>query len=285
VVVFNKSHSGSRLLAALLQEAGVFMGAHLNDSRDSLDLLRLVEHLVGHFYPDYGPLWRGTGPETHELARVARDVFATHLEGLGPDSGRPWGWKLCETGYILPVIDRLFPRARYIHLIRDGRDVAFSNHRGPDSDFWRKIYFNTDRVRVYVGRRCTAAEYRRRPYAYNALHWVNSVMVGRAFGAMLRERYMEVRYEDLCSDFDRAADRVLRFVGIADPRPAIARLAPSVTTRSVGKSRRATARQMEQILAVAKPLLLSLGYLGEDPERPEPPLSRSWWRRMFNPRT
>jgi hypothetical protein len=39
VVVFNKSHSGSRLLAGLIAEAGIFMGAHQNESNDSWDIL------------------------------------------------------------------------------------------------------------------------------------------------------------------------------------------------------------------------------------------------------
>ena len=31
VIVFNKSHSGSRMLAQLLDGAGIAMGAHLNE--------------------------------------------------------------------------------------------------------------------------------------------------------------------------------------------------------------------------------------------------------------
>ncbi|MCC6355880.1 MAG: sulfotransferase [Verrucomicrobiae bacterium] len=283
VVVFNKSHSGSRFLAQLLQEGGVFMGAHLNESRDSLDVLRLVEHVVERHYPDFGALWCGDGAAAREVVRIARETFASHLDGLPPESDRPWGWKLCETGYILPVIDRLFPKARYVHLIRDGRDVAFCNHRGPDSPFWRKIYFNTDRIRTWGGRRCTAPEYRRRPHVYNALHWANSVMVGRAFGSMLRERYLEIRYEDLCADFASAAPRVLRFAGIANPGPAIARLASVAKTSSIGKFQRATPAQMDEILAIAKPALLSLGYLREDPAQPARPSRRGWLGRLFTP--
>lgn len=284
IIVFNKSHSGSRLMARLLQEAGIFMGAHLNESRDSLDVLRLVEHLVERYYPDYASLWHEPGPAAAEVARTARDVFNSHLEGLGREQDRPWGWKLCETAYILPVLDRLFPRARHIHLIRDGRDVAFCDHRGPDSSFWRKIYFNTDRIRFWRDRPCTATQYRRRPHVYNAIHWANSVMVGRAFGAMLRERYLEIRYEDLCADFGRTAQRALRFAGIADPSPAIARLAPSVGTKSIGKFKQAAPEQMDEILAVAKPMLLALGYLPEDPGPMARPRSRGWLRTLFKPR-
>ena len=53
IVFFNKSRSGSRLLARLIEASGVFMGANQNDSKDSLDVLKLVENLVTRCYPDY----------------------------------------------------------------------------------------------------------------------------------------------------------------------------------------------------------------------------------------
>ncbi len=51
IIVFNKSHSGSRVLARLLEAAGVFMGSHLNESYDSLDIFQLVEYLVTALLP------------------------------------------------------------------------------------------------------------------------------------------------------------------------------------------------------------------------------------------
>ena len=195
IVVFNKSHSGSRLLARLIAEAGVFMGAHQNESNDSWDVLKLVEYLVSEYYPDYGPLWDVNRPPDRTLPGLIRDVFASHTEGLPPNAA--WGWKLCETAYILPVLDFLFPDARYIHLIRDGRDVAFTDHRAPNRPFWKKIYFNTDGIMAWRGLKFHGRDYARRSHVYNAMHWANSVAVGRAYGAMLRDRYREVRYEDL----------------------------------------------------------------------------------------
>ena len=69
---------------------------------------------------------------------------------------------------------------RVIHLVRDGRDVAFSDHRGPDNAFWRRIHFDTDRIATWRGLRLTGPAYRRRPHLYNAAHWSNAVRVARA---------------------------------------------------------------------------------------------------------
>ncbi|HPA17695.1 MAG TPA: sulfotransferase [Verrucomicrobiae bacterium] len=284
IVVYNKSHSGSRLLANLLEASGIFLGANLNESRDSLDILRLVESLVGQYYPDYGPLWKNPR-DGGELADLARSAFDAHLEGCWP--GQPWGWKLCETAYVLPVIDRIFPDAKYIHLIRDGRDVAFCDHQAPNTAFWRKIYFDTDRIRVWHGDRLKKEQYLRRSHVYNAIHWTNSVAVGRAYGAMMRERLLEVRYEDLCLSFDKTAREILRFAGIARPEPAIRAVAPSVRTASIGKFRAAHKRQLQEVLAIEKPLLLSLGYLQEDSEKPlvQPRRRAPWWRRLISRHT
>jgi hypothetical protein len=269
VVVFNKSHSGSRLLAQLLHHSGISMGSPLNESWDSLAVLEVVEHLVTRYYPDFSPLWRTDLAPDAQLQRLLMSAFASHCSGI--DAGAAWGWKLCETTYILPVIDYCFPEARYVHLIRDGRDVAFSDHRGPDTAFWRKVYFNTDRVRECYGLRLSARAYRRSPHLYNALHWINSVRVGRDFGAMLRDRYIEVRYEHLCSDFEAVSARLLSAVGAPHADVAIAQYRGGVSSASVGKHRRQSARTLSRVIEMQKPLLLELGYLTADTATTRPP--------------
>ena len=264
VVLFNKSHSGSRMLAQLLHDAGIFMGAHRNESWDSLDVLALVEYLVTRYYPGYEPLFDADGPVDDVLATLLSRVFERHLEGLVP--GQRWGWKLCETAYILPVLAYCFPDAKYVHLIRDGRDVAFCDHHAPNDAFWRKVYFNTDRMRTVEGINLTGPAYRRRSYLFNAIHWVNSVRIGRSYGAMLGSRYREVRYEELCLDFQAESRRLMSYLEVDGPAAAAARSGTVVYESSIGKYRRYPASWRRQVLSIEKPLLLELGYLFDDPE-------------------
>jgi hypothetical protein len=267
IVVFNKSHSGSRLLAKILAASGVFMGAHRNESEDSLDMLDLVEHLIREYYPDYTSLWRPALADP-VLPDLIRDVVRRHLEGFDPAAQCRWGWKLCETTYIIPVVDFLFPGAKFIHLIRDGRDVAFCNHHAPSDAFWKKIYFDTPHIASWRGHQLTGHAYRKRCYVYNAQHWLNSVRVGRTYGAMLRERYLEVRYEDLCMNFAATVQRVLAFADVKCAESALAEVQKTVHTGSLHKYRSQPWRRVRQVLLIIKPELLRLGYL--------PPEDNAW---------
>jgi sulfotransferase family protein len=258
IVVFNKSHSGSRLLANLLSSQAVFIGGDLNASADALSLLPLVEHLVTAYYPDYAPLWSASRwpAETEELAL---ECFERHLAGY--DGCSRWGWKLCETTYILPVIAAIFPQAKFIHLIRDGRDVAFSDHVAPVQPFWRKVYFNDDRIAEWRGLSLTNRGYDVASHIYNALHWINSVEVGRHYGAMLHDRYLEIRYEELCTDFARTSSRVLDFCDLPADEAALRQVEGEVSLASIGKFRKQPARKQRQAMRLIEPNLLSLGYL------------------------
>jgi len=80
----------------------------------------------------------------------------------------------------------LFPEARFIHLIRDGRNVTLSNLEldwGPES--------------VWEG----------------AVYWKRFVNEGRGAGAKLGpERYFELRYEDVLEDPERNVRKMCDFV-------------------------------------------------------------------------
>jgi hypothetical protein len=253
VIVFSASHSGSRLLALMLQRLGVFMGSHLNESEDSVDVFDLVRYLVEAHAPDFSGLFGGGDPA---LKAKALATFHAHLADR--PEGQLWGWKLPETSHVMPVMARLFPEARCLHLVRDGRDVAFSPFLAPKAPFWRKIYFNDDRIYSWRGHAMTQRAYRDYGHLFNAARWVNSVTLGRAHGAMLGERYLEVRYEALVADPAAEMARMAAFLGV--DLPSVVAELPQVRPQSVGKWQAQPLRQLDEIRAIMEPTLGAFGY-------------------------
>ena len=85
-----------------------------------------------------------------------------------------WGDKTPRYVEHIELLAQLFPRARFIHLVRDGRNVALS-------------YANVPFGPTTVGKA--------------AALWRNRVIAGRNGGVALGgERYLEIRYEDLVED-------------------------------------------------------------------------------------
>ncbi|MGD0793022.1 MAG: sulfotransferase [Terriglobales bacterium] len=93
----------------------------------------------------------------------------------------------------IPTIKRQIPDALFIHVIRDGRDVACALDR---KEFIRP--FRWDRsYRLYV----------------SALHWMWKVQTGRRHGRAIGSDYLEVRFEDLVLHPEEALTKVGAFIG------------------------------------------------------------------------
>lgn len=121
-----------------------------------------------------------------DVAAAARAVFALHATR----EGKP-GYADKTPAYVLalPRLAAMLPEARFVHLVRDGRDVALSlvdrSHKPPD----------------------TVAE--------AALWWRRRVLAGLDAGAALGpDRYREVRYEALVADPEPVLRELLAWLGL-----------------------------------------------------------------------
>jgi hypothetical protein len=257
VVIFNKSHSGSRLLARFAQDQNIFIGAQLNESLDALPFLPLIEHVVGSQYPAFHVL-RQAREWPRDLLHLIDTALDAHL--VGHRTAQPWGWKLCETTYILPLIATLFPDARFVHLIRDGRDVAFADHVAPELPFWRRVYFGTDAIASWRGMPLDHPAYLRASYLYNAQHWQESVRLGRDYGVMLGTAYREIFYEELCRHPERVGREFIEFLGLSVDDAALAATARAARTSAVGKFKSQPRRRQRRVQRLIEPTLLAFGY-------------------------
>ncbi|MCA1817295.1 MAG: sulfotransferase [Acidobacteria bacterium] len=130
-------------------------------------------------YPKDAPAWPDFGiPEEEFRAELARinpftvaDGFRAFYRAYAARFGKPrWGDKTPHYCFEIDTIRRVLPEARFVHIIRDGRDAALS---------LRGMWFSP-------GWRIEA----------QALYWLKYVRAARASG-LGRPDYVEVRYEEL----------------------------------------------------------------------------------------
>jgi hypothetical protein len=131
-------------------------------------------------------------PQRPDFAEAIGAIYRAYAEARGKPR---FGDKTPSYMQRLPLLEQAFPGARYVHLIRDGRDAALSF-----LSMRRKPRFNWARPR---GVGSFAAQWRR------------EVEGGRQFGRQTApRRYLEIRYEDLVVEPERILRETCRFLGL-----------------------------------------------------------------------
>ncbi|MDQ2910304.1 MAG: sulfotransferase [Actinomycetota bacterium] len=158
----------------------------------------LVDRLLG-----YRTFARLDLPESVVRAAAAEtSVFSEFVSALytayGEKHGKPLaGEKTPKYVRYLPLLHSLFPWARTIHLIRDGRDVALSMLD------WAHAERGPGRHRLWG----------EEPVAVCALSWLSHVTAGRRDGVKLGgDHYLEIRYEGLISDTEPTLAQIASFL-------------------------------------------------------------------------
>ena len=221
------TRSGTTLLQRMLNNHPQL--AVVNDSHFAIQVIRrlkrpadpsltpdLVEKVRS--YPRFTRL--GLNDEAVDQAASKSVTYSEFVSALYSEHGRLNGKQLAgekSPGFVrhLPRLQALFPWAKVIHIIRDGRDVALSmvdwahQGKGPAASFelWQE-----------------------EPIAVCALWWLKKVKAGLQDGASLDPtNYIEVRYEDLVAN----PESVLRTLSDFAKLP----YAPEMLDYHVGKTR------------------------------------------------
>jgi hypothetical protein len=156
------------------------------------------------------------GPPKH-YAGFVTELFDLHGQVKGK---RLVGEKTPKYVRHIRTLNELWPHAKVVHLIRDGRDVALSLLD------WSKAERN-------VGRFPTWDE---DPVATTALYWEWNVRLGREAGALLGpDRYYELRYEALVANPASECGKLCGFLGLAYD-PAMLRFHEGKTSSKPGLS-------------------------------------------------
>lgn len=248
-VILGRPHSGTRLMAKAFMCNGFYMGKHISPGYlDSLDWGSFF--VVPLITSSYFPAW----PKLEDCPAFRRlyekQLFLTLQSYLPKGSilSTAWGWKFSETLPLMPMIKESFPGTKFVHLIRDGRDVVLSDNGffQTTSKPWSKrgLKENLQKVRDIlgrVGRNIPRDKYRRfclnltfgrddiqvwrdidltnfehivaNRYLIQMQSWRYCIETAQSYGQNMPEDYLEVRYEDICREPLPQFQRIFEFLG------------------------------------------------------------------------
>jgi hypothetical protein len=151
VVIGGVGGSGTRVVAEFLMKSGYAMGEDLNNSNDNLLFTLLfkrlsilcktageMERILGVFVKImHGqPLDDG---DREVVDEAAREYFKSHetswvqerIEAIGKQQGvgTLWGWKEPNAHIVLEALHAHLPKMKYIHVMRSGLDMAYSENQ------------------------------------------------------------------------------------------------------------------------------------------------------------
>jgi hypothetical protein len=161
----------------------------------------MLEQMHRIYNEDRRATWK-FGPDDllANIRLVTDTIFGKYLAGC-PDRQaiRIIGDKTPEAALAVPALSVLYPGARFVHVIRDGRDAAVSG--------WAQIHRRGAQQRFD-----SFSDY---AVYFAEHHWVPYIMRARQGGRHVPDQYLEVRYEDLHDSPRDHARRILQFLGVS----------------------------------------------------------------------
>jgi hypothetical protein len=202
--------------------------------------------------------------ETHidpSRSRRLHDLFACETRALDAPHLVE---KLPANNFRLRFIDRVFPDARYVHILRNGLEVARSIERMANEDSWYgEGDYKWARLVDYARAR---DEYRELPdlcstdFLKGLLEWRLSVDAALAFLKHIPERSLELTYAGLLDEPVETMERIERFLGL-DPGDAVHRFASGRLARRTSRIEPRPLTQPEE--RIAGELMRRLGYVAD----------------------
>jgi len=203
IIVGGSGGSGTRLIRSLLSESGVFMGTDDNEAGDTLVFSLVLQRSIN-------PILMHTHALDYTLSQLSQDFRETLLSDfskaarhhaiLCPPSAIQWGWKNPRCMFVLPLLHEIYPQMRFIHVVRDGYDMAFSSNQRQPQRYFRALF---DEARADM----TCEDF--------AQFWARvNTDVLRWTRRELGNRCLIVRLEDMCDQPEKSIGRLLEWAGL-----------------------------------------------------------------------
>ena len=264
--------SGTRLVAEVLRALGYYMGGDLNEATDNLWFTLLFKRTelwqdvdagreVRRGFEVFHAAMNGASPLSHAQAAWVRSLAAVdrpqhdaawlglRVESLLAAAGSaragsgPWGWKEPNTHVLLDRLADAVPELVYVHVMRNGLDMAYSANQN-QVKLWGRSFLG---VEVVEPTPRTSLDF-----------WCRVHRRVADIGQRMPGRFLLLNYDALCRAPQEGLRTLLRFLGVAVSATTEASLLALVRSpASIGRFRR---HALEPFGAEAVAYVKSLGF-------------------------
>lgn len=198
--------SGTRAIAQLLTQSGqVYLGKNHNKAMDCLDFKSFYDHYIPDFLPYFylkRPIIDNQLDELPTLKAHLSACLQDYKQQCNADNlAAVWGWKGPRSLFFLPLFHYFFPDFKFLHIIRDGRDMAYSTNQNQLNLYGDLSLSHTE----------TAGSQPQRSIAL----WQKANMSAAEYAnTHMPEQYHRVRYEDLVFNTSKTIGKLAEFLSI-----------------------------------------------------------------------
>lgn len=233
--------SGTRVVAGILQEMNVYIGHHLSRELDNLiftyffkfneiryksqqEIFTLIELFC---LSNIGPKTKLNEEENGIFLRIYEEKYHKMPDLLSIESlfrqikeyytiDKPiperWGWKEPNTHIILPELIEYFPEIKYVHVVRHGLDMAYSNNQN-QSRLWGE---------TFLGRPFEPSP------SYSLSYWCAVHQRIKSLQQKFPDNILTVSFDKLCTDPVIEISNLLDFCQIDYNKSVLINLAQNV---------------------------------------------------------
>lgn len=216
--------SGTRLIAEILARLGYYIGSDLNDQNDNLwftllfkrsDILQATRQefnaYLGLFLRRMDGMMNFTQQEKRDLQRLAMTDRLQHPSEWLADRVRSflspcsdnrtssrWGWKEPNTHVVLDRLSASLPSLRYIHVARNGLDMAHSGNKN-QLEFWGNTFLGLNAVPIDT--------------RHSLKYWCRVHRRVLDIASDMPGRFLLLNYDEFCEHPDRGMIELIAFLG------------------------------------------------------------------------
>jgi hypothetical protein len=222
----------------------MYIGVDLYGSEDPPELGIFSDRWINLFMTRDS--WGLPADVERAMARELTAIIGRHLGDHDPDLGI-WGWKEPRSIFLLPFFHRQFPLMRFVHVLRDGRDIALSE--------------NQNQLNKHGHTLLSPMETHESQASRSMLLWSRLNVMAADYGERaLGARYLRLRFEDLCREPRTTIARLFGFLGLEHGATTLA-LKEVAPPPSLGRWRVQDPELVTRLEEIGRAALGRFGYL------------------------